>query len=57
VGDAAKPLFRLAGIRDVWSKTKGSTATSHSFVTASYLALKRLFTTSFLASEAARVGG
>ncbi|MBO3833156.1 MAG: 30S ribosomal protein S5 [Candidatus Brockarchaeota archaeon] len=57
VGDAAKPLFRLAGIRDVWSKTKGSTSTSHSFVTAAYLALKRLYTTSFLASEVARVEG
>ncbi|MEM3465333.1 MAG: 30S ribosomal protein S5 [Thermoproteota archaeon] len=57
VGDAAKPLFRLAGIRDVWSKTKGSTSTSHSFVTAAYFALKRLYTTSFLTSEAARVEG
>ncbi len=57
VGDAAKPLFRLAGIRDVWSRTRGSTSTSHSFVTAAYVALKRLFTTSFLASEAVRVEG
>lgn len=56
VGDTVKPLFRLAGINDVWSKTKGSTSTSHSFITASYLALKRLFITSFLTSEVTSVG-
>jgi len=55
VGDAVKPLFRLAGIRDIWSKTKGSTSTSHSFIGAAYNALKRLFITSFLTTEAGRI--
>ncbi|MBO3800282.1 MAG: 30S ribosomal protein S5 [Candidatus Brockarchaeota archaeon] len=56
VGDAIKPLLRLAGIRDAWSKTKGSTSTSHSFIAATYSALKKLFITSFLTTEASRVG-
>jgi small subunit ribosomal protein S5 len=56
VGDAIKPLLRLAGIRDIWSKTKGSTSTSHSFITATYAALKKLFVTSFLTTEEGRVG-
>lgn len=57
VGDVVKPVFRLAGIRDIWSKTKGATYTNHSFITATYLALKKLFTTSLLVSEAGSVGG
>ncbi|MEM2641763.1 MAG: 30S ribosomal protein S5 [Thermoproteota archaeon] len=56
VGDAIKPLLRLAGIRDVWSKTKGSTSTSHSFIAATYAALKKLFVTSFLTTEAGQAG-
>ncbi len=56
VGDAIKPLLRLAGIRDVWSKTKGSTSTSHSFITATYASLRKLFVTSFLTTEAGQVG-
>lgn len=56
VGDAIKPFLRLAGIRDVWSKTKGSTSTSHSFIAATYFALKRLFITSFLMTEASKAG-
>lgn len=56
VGDAIKPLLRLAGIKDVWSKTKGSTSTSHSFIAATYSALKKLFVTSFLTTEASQVG-
>jgi len=56
VGDAIKPLLRLAGIRDVWSKTKGSTSTSHSFIAATYFALKKLFITSFLVAEAGGIG-
>ncbi|MBO3770108.1 MAG: 30S ribosomal protein S5 [Thermoproteota archaeon] len=56
VGDAIKPLLRLAGIRDVWSKTKGSTSTSHSFIAATYFALKRLFITNFLMTEASKAG-
>ncbi|MEM3712116.1 MAG: 30S ribosomal protein S5 [Thermoproteota archaeon] len=56
VGDAIKPLLRLAGIRDVWSKSKGLTSTSHSFIAATYGALKRLFVTSFLATEASKAG-
>ncbi|MEM2940907.1 MAG: 30S ribosomal protein S5 [Thermoproteota archaeon] len=57
VGDVVKPVFRLAGIRDIWSKSKGATYTSHSFITAAYLALKRLYTTSLLVSEAGSIGG
>lgn len=56
VGDSVKPLFRLAGIKDLWSKTKGSTSTSYSFIAATYIALKRLFVTSFLVTEAGQVG-
>ncbi|MGQ9478575.1 MAG: 30S ribosomal protein S5 [Thermoproteota archaeon] len=57
VGDAAKPLFILAGIKDVWSRTEGFTSTSHSFISAAYEALKRLFITSFLTVGASEVGG
>ncbi|MCS7138885.1 MAG: 30S ribosomal protein S5 [Crenarchaeota archaeon] len=54
VGDAIKPLLKLAGIRDVWSKTKGSTSTNHSFIAATYNALKKLFVTSFLETEVSK---
>lgn len=38
-GDAAKAVLRLAGIKDVWTFTKGETRTTYNFVRAAYLAL------------------
>jgi small subunit ribosomal protein S5 len=40
VGDNAKAILRLAGIRDCWSKTKGATQTATSFAMATFDALK-----------------
>ncbi len=41
IGDAAKVVLRLAGIKDIWSKTYGETRTTHNFVKATYEALKQ----------------
>ncbi|MGQ4914927.1 MAG: 30S ribosomal protein S5 [Candidatus Asgardarchaeia archaeon] len=43
VADAAKAVLSLAGIKDVWSKTKGHTKTTLNFVKATYLALKQTY--------------
>jgi small subunit ribosomal protein S5 len=40
VGDNVKPILRLAGIQDCWSKTKGATQTATSFAMATFDALK-----------------
>ncbi len=40
VGDTAKAVLSLAGIRDCWSKTKGATQTTTSFAFATFEALK-----------------
>ncbi len=42
-GDAAKVVLRMAGIRDVWSFTRGETRTTINFVKATYEALKRTY--------------
>jgi len=42
-GDAAKVVLRYAGIRDVWTWTKGETRTTLNFVLATYNALKRTY--------------
>ncbi len=42
-GDAAKVVLRLAGIRDVWSFTKGETRTTINFVKATFNALKQTY--------------
>jgi small subunit ribosomal protein S5 len=39
VGPALKTLLTFAGIRDVWSRTKGATYTSENFIKAGYMAL------------------
>lgn len=42
-GDIAKKVLRLAGIRDVWTHTKGETRTSYNFARATYLALRATY--------------
>jgi small subunit ribosomal protein S5 len=42
-GDVAKMVLRMAGIRDVWSFTKGETRTSYNFARATYLALRATY--------------
>ncbi len=42
-GDVAKLIFRYAGIKDVWTWTKGKTSTSINFAKATYEALKNLY--------------
>jgi len=42
-GDVAKAVLRMAGIRDVWSFTRGETRTSYNFARATYLALRATF--------------
>ncbi len=42
-GDAAKVVLRLAGIKDVWTFTKGETRTTINFVKATYNALKATY--------------
>ncbi len=42
-GEAAKVVLRLAGIRDVWTFTKGETRTTINFVKATYNALKQTY--------------
>lgn len=43
VADAAKVVLTLAGIQDVWSKTRGHTKTTLNFVKATFLALKKTY--------------
>uniref|UniRef100_A0A7C3ZEL4 Small ribosomal subunit protein uS5 n=1 Tax=Archaeoglobus fulgidus TaxID=2234 RepID=A0A7C3ZEL4_ARCFL len=40
-GDVAKRVIELAGVRDVWSLTKGQTKTTVNFAKATYEALKK----------------
>ena len=42
-GDAAQVVLRLAGIKDVWSFTKGETRTTINFVKATFNALKQTY--------------
>jgi small subunit ribosomal protein S5 len=42
-GDVAKKVLRLAGIKDVWTFTKGETRTSYNFARAVYLALRNTY--------------
>ncbi len=44
VGETVKPVFRLAGIQDIRSKTFGNTRTTENFVKAVYDALKKTYT-------------
>ena len=41
VGDTAKVVLRLAGVKDCWSKSIGQTATRTSFAFATFEALKQ----------------
>jgi len=43
IGDAAKVVLQLAGIRDVWSSTKGETRTTYNFARATYNALRNTY--------------
>ncbi|MEB3756454.1 MAG: 30S ribosomal protein S5, partial [Desulfurococcales archaeon] len=43
IGDAAKVVLRLAGIKDVWSQTKGETRTTYNFARATYNALRNTY--------------
>ncbi|MCS7364265.1 MAG: 30S ribosomal protein S5 [archaeon GB-1867-035] len=40
-GDTAKMVLRLAGIQDVWTRTRGETRTTLNFAKATYNALKK----------------
>lgn len=42
-GDVAKAVLRLAGIRDVWTKTFGDTRTTLNFALATYNALRNTY--------------
>ncbi len=42
-GDVAKVVLRMAGIRDVWTKTLGETRTTYNFARATYNALKNTY--------------
>jgi small subunit ribosomal protein S5 len=42
-GEVAKKVLRMAGIRDVWTFTKGETRTSYNFARATYLALRATY--------------
>lgn len=42
-GDVAKIVLRLAGIRDVWTRTRGETRTAQNFAKAVYEALKQTY--------------
>ncbi len=42
-GDIAKKVLEYAGIRDVWTQTKGETRTSYNFARATYLALRNTY--------------
>jgi ribosomal protein S5 len=41
--DESKKILRLAGIKDVWVKTFGSTSTRINLISAIYDALKKLY--------------
>ena len=41
IGDAAKTVLRLAGIKDVWSRTQGETRTTPNFCKATFLSLQK----------------
>ena len=41
-GDVAKAVLRLAGIKDVWTKTFGDTRTTYNFAMATFDALNKL---------------
>ncbi|MBO3762667.1 MAG: 30S ribosomal protein S5 [Thermoproteota archaeon] len=43
-GDTMKVVLRLAGVKDVWSRSEGDTSTSISSVFATYKALKKTYT-------------
>jgi small subunit ribosomal protein S5 len=42
-GDIAKTVLRMAGIKDVWTKTLGETRTTYNFAKATYNALKNTY--------------
>lgn len=42
-GDVAKKVLQMAGIRDVWTFTRGETRTSYNFARATYLALRATY--------------
>ncbi len=42
IGDRAKKVLKLAGIKDIWSQTFGHTKTEWNFVAATFDALKKL---------------
>ncbi len=42
-GDVAKVVLRLAGIKDVWTRSKGETRTAHNMAKAVYNALKMTY--------------
>ncbi|RLJ01521.1 MAG: 30S ribosomal protein S5 [Candidatus Aenigmatarchaeota archaeon] len=42
-GDIAKVVLRLAGIKDVWTRTRGETRTAHNMAKAVYNALKNTY--------------
>ncbi len=56
VADAIKPVFRLAGIRDVWSKGFGNTRSTINFIQATLNALKKTTSTKLPKEEFMKVG-
>ena len=50
-GEKAKKVLELAGIKDVWTRTEGSTRTSMNFAKATYNALKNLSTVKGVKAE------
>jgi small subunit ribosomal protein S5 len=51
VGDVAKPILKLAGIKDAWAFTSGHTKTTANYVAAAFEALKKTAETRVLRSQ------
>jgi len=43
IGDVGKIILKYAGIKDIWSQTRGRTRTTYNFAMATYNALKNTF--------------
>ena len=56
VGDIGKKILTLAGIRDVWSSSRGQTQTTVNFAKAVFEALKQTNTTSIQESSLKQIG-
>ena len=56
IGDIGKKILMLAGIRDVWSSSRGQTQTTVNFAKAVFFALRKTTTTSIQESAVRQIG-